>query len=77
MKKIELLVPAGNFEAFRAAVFNGADAVYIGGKNFGARAFANNFDHEELIQAVKLAHLYGVKVYVTMNIFAWDEKYEE
>ena len=76
MKKIELLVPAGNFEAFRAAVFNGADAVYIGGKNFGARAFANNFDHEELIQAVKLAHLYGVKVYVTMNTMLYEDEIE-
>ncbi len=67
MKRIELLAPAGNFEALKAAVCNGADAVYLGGKYFGARAFAGNFDHEELAEAVKYAHYNGVKVYMTMN----------
>lgn len=67
MNKIELLAPAGSFEALEAAIYNGADAVYLGGKNFGARAFANNFDHEELERAVKFAHLHDVKIYITMN----------
>ena len=67
MKRIELLAPAGNFDALKAAVCNGADAVYLGGKNFGARAFAGNFDHEELAEAVKYAHYNGVKVYMTLN----------
>lgn len=75
-KKIELLVPCGNKEAFYAAIKNGADAVYLGGKHFGARAFANNFDHEELIEVVKYAHLYGVKVYVTMNTMLLEDEIE-
>lgn len=67
MPKIELLSPAGSFEALKAAVNYGADAVYLGGTNFSARAFANNFNHEELIEAVNYCHLRGVKVYVTLN----------
>ena len=75
-KRIELLVPCGNKDAFYAAVKNGADAVYLGGKNFGARAFANNFSHEELEEVVKYAHLYGVKVYVTMNTMLLEDEIE-
>ncbi|MDO4501380.1 MAG: DUF3656 domain-containing protein [Erysipelotrichaceae bacterium] len=67
MKRIELLAPAGSFEALKAAVNCGADAVYLGGSSFSARAFANNFNHEEMIEAVNYCHLRGVKVYVTMN----------
>lgn len=63
----ELLIPAGNYESLKQAIFNGADAIYIGGKNFGARKFANNFTNEEIISAINLCHLYGVKLYVTMN----------
>ena len=74
MNKVELLAPAGSLEAFYAAVKNGADAVYLGGKNFGARVFADNFDHEQLINAVKYAHLYGVKVYVTMNTMLLEDE---
>lgn len=66
MKK-ELLVPAGNKECLIAAVFNGADAVYLALKKFGARKYANNFSNEDVIDAIKFCHLYGVKVYVTMN----------
>lgn len=66
MKK-ELLAPAGNMECLKAAVYNGADAVYLACKNFGARKFASNFTNEEIIEAIKFCHLYGVKVYVTMN----------
>ena len=67
MNKVELLAPAGNFECLKAAINNGADAVYLGGKNFSARAFANNFDNNEIIEAIKYAHLRDVKVYVTLN----------
>ena len=67
MKKIELLSPAGNFESLKAAVNYGADAVYLGGTSFSARASANNFNHEELIEAVKYCHLRGVKLYLTIN----------
>lgn len=67
MKKIELLAPAGNFECLKAAIHNGADAIYLGGKNFGARAYATNFSNEEMIHAIEFCHLYGVKLYVTVN----------
>ena len=67
MKNIELLAPAGNYDCLKAAVNNGANAVYLGGKSFSARAFANNFDKDTLIQAIKYAHLRDVKVYVTVN----------
>ena len=67
MKKVELLAPAGNFDCLKAAINNGADAVYLGGKNFSARAFANNFDNEELKEAIRYAHLRNVKIYVTLN----------
>ncbi|WP_089611506.1 DUF3656 domain-containing U32 family peptidase [Dehalobacterium formicoaceticum] len=64
----EILAPAGDFQAFVAAVENGADAVYIGGKVLSARAFAGNFDEDEMAKAVEYAHLRGVRVYVTVNI---------
>lgn len=67
MSNIELLAPVGSFDALRAAVSNGANAVYLGGKSFGARASANNFDTEEMKQAVEYAHIRDVKVYVTVN----------
>ena len=63
----EILAPAGTYECFRAALNAGADAVYLGGSMFGARAFAGNFDEEELLRAIKTAHLYGKKVYLTVN----------
>ena len=64
---IELLAPAGSMEALQAAINGGADAIYVGGSKFNARAYATNFDIEELTQAVKLCHLHGVKLYVTVN----------
>lgn len=76
MKK-ELLAPAGNRECLRAAVCNGADAVYLAGKNFGARKFANNFSDDELLEAVAYAHLYGVKIYVTVNTIIYEQEIEE
>ena len=74
MKKIELLSPAGNMDSLKAAVEAGADAVYLGGTFFGARAFANNFSDEELIEAINYCHLYGVKVYVTCNILILERE---
>ncbi|MEE3381155.1 MAG: U32 family peptidase [Succiniclasticum sp.] len=73
MRKIvkpELLAPAGSMEKLKMALLYGADAVYLGGKAFGLRAFASNFTQEELQEAVRLAHSLGRKVYVTVNIFA-------
>ncbi|NTV88775.1 MAG: U32 family peptidase [Clostridiales bacterium] len=66
-RRIELLAPAGDMEAFRAAVENGADAVYLGGKLFNARQSAGNFEDEELGEAIRYAHVRGVNVYLTMN----------
>lgn len=77
MKKVELLVPAGNKEMLHAAIHNGADAVYLSGKLYGARAFANNFTLEELIEAIKYAHLYDVKVYVTINTLIKEDEVED
>ena len=73
MKK-ELLAPAGNMACLKQAVHNGADAVYLAGKLYGARKFANNFTNEELVDAVKYAHLYDVKVYVTVNTIIYEEE---
>ena len=70
----ELLAPAGDFECLVAAVRGGADAVYIGGKMFSARAFAKNFDIDEIKRAVTYCHLHGVKLYVTMNILIYDNE---
>jgi U32 family peptidase len=66
-KMVELLAPAGDFESLKAAVLNGANAVYVGGKEFSARQYAGNFDREEMSEAVRFCHSYGVEVYVTMN----------
>ena len=73
-KKPELLAPAGNIEAFVAAVENGADAVYLGARAFSARGYASNFSKEELEEAIDYAHLRGVKVYVTVNTLLKDEE---
>ncbi len=76
-KKIELLAPAGTMEALRAAVSSGADAVYLGGSRFGARAFAGNFSEGEIIEAVNYCHIRGVRVYVTMNTLIYEDEIEE
>ena len=73
----ELLCPAGTFEALIAAVSAGADAVYVGGKSFGARAFAGNFDLDELKSAEEYCHLHGVKLYVTVNTLVYDKELSE
>ena len=63
----EVLAPAGSFQTFKAAIEAGADAVYVGGSSFGARAYADNFTEEELLEAIDYAHLRGKKVYLTVN----------
>ena len=77
MKDVELLAPVGSFESLKAAVQNGADAVYLGGKDFSARASANNFDREELKEAVKYAHVRGVRVFVTTNTLIKQNELED
>ena len=77
MKKVELLSPVGNWEMLYQAIHNGADAVYLAGSNYGARKFARNFTAEELIEAIEYAHLYGVKVYVTVNTLIYEEEIED
>lgn len=69
MQKMELLAPAGNMDKLKMALLYGADAVYLGGKAFGLRAFSDNFSLEEMDEAVRYAHHMGKKVYVTVNIF--------
>jgi len=77
MKKCELLSPAGNMEMLKYAVEYGADAVYLAGVKFGARRYATNFTDEEMIDAVRYAHLYGVKVYVTINTLVYESEIDE
>ena len=67
MKRTELLAPAGDYSSLIAAFNAGADAVYLAGKQFGARAYANNFEQEELLQALDYAHLHEKKIYLTLN----------
>jgi putative protease len=74
---MELLAPVGSSEALRAAVQNGADAVYFGGKLFNARQNADNFSVDEIREKVRYCHLYGVKVYVTVNILIKNEELPE
>ncbi len=76
MKKVELLAPAGNMDSLKAAIMAGCDAVYLGGVLFGARAFAGNFTNEEIVYAINYAHLYGVKVFVTINTIIYDSEVE-
>lgn len=73
----ELLAPAGNMEALKAAISNGCDAIYLGMQKFGARAYSSNFDLESLKEAVTYAHLRNVKIYVTMNTIVFENEVEE
>jgi len=73
----ELLAPAGNMEAFLGAIHAGADAVYLGGAKFGARAYADNFTTDELISCIKYAHLFGKKVYLTVNTLMKEDEMAE
>ena len=75
--KVELLAPAGNPKAFYGAVSAGADAVYLGGAKFGARAYAENFTEEELVACIRYGRLFGVKVYLTVNTLFKEQELEE
>lgn len=75
--KPELLSPAGNLETLKIAVQNGADVVYIAGKKFGARNYADNFNNEEIIDAINYSHMYGVKIYITINTIIYDDEIDE
>lgn len=77
MKKVELLAPAGNFSKLKTALYYGADAVYVGGKNFSLRAYSDNFTNEELVKAVNYTHERGKKLYVTVNIFAKNSDFAQ
>ncbi len=74
-KRVELLAPCGSYESFLAAVNAGADAVYLGGREFGARAYAENFSEEELVSVIRQAHLFGVKVYLTVNTLVKEREF--
>ena len=74
VKKHELLVPAGDMDCLKQAVYNGCDAVYISGKNYGARKFAPNFTNDEIVDAIKFCHLYGVKIFITMNTLVKNDE---
>lgn len=76
-KDVELLAPAGNLEIFKGVIESGADAVYVGGSMFGARAYANNFTEEELLEAIDFAHLRGVKVYLTVNTLIKNSEFSK
>ena len=76
-KEIELLAPAGTWEALEAAVNAGANAVYLGGKAFGARAYASNFDRDEMTKAVYFCHMHHVRLYVTVNTLVYDKELPE
>lgn len=77
MKKVELLAPAGNFSKLKTALYYGADAVYVGGKNFSLRAYSDNFSNDELKEAVEYTHALSKKLYVTVNIYAKNADFKE
>jgi len=74
MQKTELLAPAGNYESMTGAFAAGADAVYLGGTRFGARAYADNFDEEQTVKAIHYAHLHGKKIYMTINTLVKEQE---
>lgn len=76
-KKLEVLAPAGSFESLWAAVNAGADAVYMGGSRFGARAYAQNPEGENLLAAIDYAHLHGVRLYLTVNTLLKTRELEQ
>ncbi len=75
--KLEVLAPAGSFETFLAVINAGADAVYLGGSRFGARAYADNFDADALLRAIDYAHLHDRKVYLTVNTLLKERELAE
>ncbi|NBL00074.1 MAG: U32 family peptidase, partial [Erysipelotrichia bacterium] len=77
VRNVELLSPAGSYESAIAGIQNGCDALYMAGTKFGARAYASNFDPEQLTKIIAYAHAYGVKVYITLNTLIHDAECEE
>lgn len=75
--RTELLSPVGNMNTLYQAIHNGADAVYLGGKNFGARKYSDNFTNEELKEAIRYAHLFNVKVYITVNTIVYENEIKD
>lgn len=76
-KQVEILAPAGSYESMTAAVNAGADAVYIGGSRFGARAYADNPDEETMIKAIDYVHLHGRRLYMTVNTLMKEKELAE
>lgn len=76
-QKIELLAPAGSFACFRAAINAGADAVYLGGEKYGARAYADNFSTEEIVKALRIAHIFKRKIYLTVNTLVKEQELDD
>lgn len=77
LRKVEILAPAGNQEVFKYAIAAGCDAVYVAGKSYGARAYANNFTDDELIEAIDYAHLFNVSVFVTVNTVIFEDEMDD
>lgn len=77
MNKVEVLAPAGSMESLYAAINKGADAIYLGGNKFSARAYASNFDNDNMIKAIDYAHSYNIKVYVTLNTILKENEIED
>ena len=73
-RDVEILAPAGSMECLRAAVAAGADAIYLGGTKFGARAYAQNLSEEDLVQAIEYVHIHGRKIYMTVNTLLKDRE---
>lgn len=76
-QRVELLAPAGNYETFLGAIKAGADAVYLAGQRFGARAYAGNFSEEELLRALDYAHLFGKRIYLTLNTLVKEKEFDD
>ena len=76
-RKVEILSPAGSYESLKAAVAAGADAVYIGGSHFGARAFADNLAEEQLLEAIDYVHLHGRQIYLTVNTLLKEQEIQQ
>ena len=72
-KKVEILAPAGSFDSMKAAVAAGADAVYMGGSRFGARAYAENPDETGMLEAINYVHLHGRQLYMTVNTLVKED----
>ena len=73
-RKIEILAPAGSYESLKAAICAGADAIYVGGSQFGARAYAKNLAQDDMLQAIDYVHIHGRKIYLTVNTLLKDDE---